>query len=161
MKRKMLAIASSFLILLMVSACATTSSGRSSYDDEGTQSKQLKEPSLAVASMLRFEDIPVPSGFKILEGESFAFQNDVTRVALLKYMGARNLDNVVLFYKEQMLLYNWNPMNVIEYERRILNYERESESCIVTIESAGRKSIVTIAVSPKSKPMKVEVVREK
>lgn len=112
---------------------------------------------LDVASILRFEDIPVPSGYKIIEQESFAFQNDETRVALLKYSGSNIADQVVGFYKEQMPVYNWSPINIIEYERKILNYEKESESCIVTIEALGRKSIVTIAISPKSRPMKVKV----
>jgi hypothetical protein len=100
--------------------------------------------------------VPIPAGFKILDAESFAFQNDTTRVALLKYTGSKPADTIVLFYNEQMPLYNWNPINIIEYERRILNYENSSESCIVTIETRGGKSIITIAISPKSRPMRVE-----
>jgi len=38
----------------------------------------------------------------------------------------------------------------------MLNYEKSGESCIVTIEGKGRKSILTIAISPKSRPMKIE-----
>lgn len=146
-----LVFTSYFLILLLISGCATTYEARS-YDKDSAS-----DTALDVASVLRFDDVPVPVGFKILDSESFAFQNDVTRVALLKYAGSRHADQAVWFYKEQMPLYNWSPINIIEYERRILNYEKESESCIVTIESKGRKSIITIAISPKSRPMKVEV----
>jgi len=154
MEGNMIKISSAFIIFLfsafVLAGCATDYQGRS-YSDDSTRGR-----SLGVASILRFDDIPVPAGFKTLYNESFAFQNDVTRVALIKYSGSKNADQMVLFFKEQMPLYNWSPINIIEYERRILNYEKGSESCIVTIESRGMRSIVTIAISPKSRPMKVE-----
>ena len=144
------------LYLSLVTCClsltlagCTTMSGSSSYSGSD-------DTSLDVAAMLRLNDVPVPAGFKVLNTESFAFQNDVTRVALLKYTGSKTADQVVAFYKQQMPMYNWSPINIIEYERRMLNYEKSSESCIVTIEGKGRKSILTIAISPKSRPMKVE-----
>ena len=135
------------LALILLSGCATTL-GSSSYNEEGA--------SLDVSILLRFNDVPTPAGFKILDKASFAFQNDTTRVALLKYIGPKNADIVVAFYKEHMPMYNWNPINIIEYERRIMNYEKGAESCIITIETKGSKSIVTIAISPKSRPMKVQ-----
>lgn len=135
------------LALILLSGC-TTLSGPGSYSGE--------DVSLDVATLLRFNDIPIPTGFKILDRESFAFQNDTTRVALLKYIGSKHMDLVVAFYKVQMTMYNWSHINIIEYERRILNYEKEGESCIVTIEARGGKSIITIAISPKSRPMKMQ-----
>lgn len=150
-KNRILGVAFSFLLILIVSSgCATMSSG-SSYEKGSQAAKPLE-----VSSILRFDDIPAPYGFKILDQESFAFQNDATRVALLKYAGGIVADRVLVFYKDQMPLYNWNPINIIEYERRIMNFEKDSESCIITIEAKGRSSIVTIAISPKSRPMKVE-----
>ena len=144
------------LYLSLVTCClsltlagCTTMSGSSSYSGSD-------DTSLDVAAMLRLNDVPVPAGFKVLNTESFAFQNDVTRVALLKYTGSKAADQVVAFYKQQMPMYKWNAINIIEYERRMLNYEKSGESCIVTIEGKGRKSILTIAISPKSRPMKVE-----
>lgn len=144
------------LYLSLVTCClsltlagCTTMSGSSSYSGSD-------DTSLDVAAMLRLNDVPVPAGFKVLNTESFAFQNDVIRVALLKYTGSKTADQVVAFYKQQMPMYNWSPINIIEYERRMLNYEKSGESCIVTIEGKGRKSILTIAISPKSRPMKVE-----
>jgi hypothetical protein len=138
----------SLWFMVLLSSCATIP-GTSSY-------KEKQTAPLDVATLLRFSDVPTPAGFKILDAESFAFQNDATRVALLKYAGSKPPDPVVLFYREQMPLYNWSPINIIEYERRILNYENQSESCIVTVESRGTNSIITIAISPKSRPMKVE-----
>jgi len=135
------------LALILLSGC-TALTGSGSYNGEYV--------SLDVATLLRFNDVPTPAGFKIIDKESFAFQNDTTRVALLKYIGSKHPDVVVAFYKEQMHMYNWSAINIIEYERRMMNYEKEGESCIITIEAKGSKSMVTIAISPKSRPMKVQ-----
>lgn len=140
-----------FLFSALLCGCAATT-----YERRSSNTESPKDTTFDVSSILRFDDVPVPSGFTILNEESFAFQNDATRVALLKYIGGWPMDQTVWFYKEQMPMYNWSPINIIEYERRILNYEKASESCIVTIEPKGRKSIITIAISPKSRPMKVE-----
>ncbi|MBU4457589.1 MAG: hypothetical protein KJ902_02475 [Candidatus Omnitrophica bacterium] len=150
-KNKRLSLVVCLLLVAFLCSC-TGMGGSSSYSGSSSEPRMLD-----VSTMLRFKDVPAPHGFNVLEQESFAFQNDVTRVALLKYIGSRPIDEVVLFFKEQMPMYNWSPINIIEYERRILNYEKEGESCIVTIEARGRKSIVTIAISPKSRPMKVDI----
>jgi len=139
------------LLVALLSGCVTTPDGPP-YTEESPG-----ENPLGVSSNLRFNDVPVPSGFKILDNESFAFQNDATRIAVLKYSGRRPADQLVSFYKAQLPLYSWRPINIVEYGRRVLNYERDSESCIVTIEQAGWKSIITIAVAPKSRPMKTEI----
>ena len=147
--KKLISLSLVTCLLSLTLAGCTTMSGSSSYSGSDGAS-------LDVAAMLRLDDVPVPAGFKVLDTESFAFQNDVTRVALLKYTGSKAADQVVAFYKQQMPMYKWNAINIIEYERRMLNYEKSGESCIVTIEGKGRKSILTIAISPKSRPMKVE-----
>jgi len=136
--------------LVLISGCVTLPKNESAVDSE-------KNPvSLSVAPILKFEDIPVPAGFRLLDKESFAFQNDKSRVALLKYYGGQNAENVIVFYKEQMAAFNWSLVNIIEYERKVLNYENSEESCIITIQPQGGKSLVTVALSPKSRPIKPE-----
>jgi hypothetical protein len=71
-------------------------------------------------------------------------------VGVLKYQGKNNPDQVVNFYKEQMAMYNWNLVNIIEYGQRLLNFERENESCIITIEPRGSSIILIISLGPKS-----------
>ena len=95
-----------------------------------------KETVLSIAPILRFEDIPVPMGFKIVRDRSFTFQNDFTRVGLLRYTGRIHIDKVVAFYREQMPLYNWDLVNLVEYGKKILNFEKGNQSCIITIEAS-------------------------
>ena len=145
-------LVSCLLLLVLIAGCATIQPRGSTSSSESEKNKV----SLSVSSILKFEDIPVPSGFKILDKESFAFQNDRSRVALLKYTGGKPADQVVTFYQEQMGSYNWNLINIVEYERKVMNYENSDESCIITIQPQGWKSTVTIAISPKSRPIKAQ-----
>jgi len=147
---KLLALSFQLLVLVLFAGCATFPQNEPSGDAE------KNKVTLSVAPILKFDDIPVPAGFKNLDKESFAFQNDKSRVALLKYYGPKTADQVVAFYKEQMASFNWDLINIIEYDRKVLNYENSEESCIITIQPQAGKSMVTIALSPKSRPIKAE-----
>ena len=144
-----------FLFLFLIAGCVTLPKS------ESTGSAEQNKVSLSVAPILKFDDIPVPVGFRILDKESFAFQNDKSRVALLKYYGGQNAEQVLAFYKEQMAMSNWDIVNIIEYDRKVLNYENSDESCIITIQPEGGKSRVTIALSSKSRPIKAEKLSSK
>ena len=104
-------------------------------------------------AILKFSDVPIPTGLKPLPQVSYSFENAGSRVAVLKYQGRVNIDQVINFYKEQMPMYNWSLINIIEYGQRLLNFERENETCIITIQVAGfwnEEALVTVSLGPKS-----------
>ena len=114
----------------------------------------ISDSRLEPQAILKFTDLPVPVGLKPLPQISYSFQNDGVRVAVLKYQGKENLDRVINFYKEQMPMYNWNLINIIEYGQRLLNFEKDNESCIITVQVAGfwnEDALVIISLGPKSK----------
>jgi hypothetical protein len=115
-------------------------------DNKGTTNPGLLEPQ----EILKFTDIPVPVGLKNLPGQSYSFESSGVRVGVLKYQGKNNPDQVVNFYREQMPMYNWNLVNITEYGQRLLNFERENETCIITMEPRGSSVILTISLGPKS-----------
>lgn len=130
-----------FLVLLLA-GCAT-------WPKKGSDIKG-EEAVLGTSPILKFADIPVPIGFKLIRDKSFTFQNDATRVGLMRYTGRTNVDKVVAFYKEQMPLYNWNLVNIVEYGTRILNFEKGNQSCIITLETSVTTTFLTIALSPRA-----------
>jgi len=107
-------------------------------------------------AVLKFSDVPVPSGFKLLAQDSYTFQSAGVRVGVLKYHGKADIEQVVAFYKDQMPLYNWNLLNAIEYGQRLLNFDREQETCIVDLSAKGNNITIIISLGPKSeiKPRK-------
>jgi len=128
---------------VFVAGCSTLSGSRNSNSSDF-------EKQLEVSTLLKFDDIPVPSGFRFIAAESFAFQTDEIRVGLLKYTGRVSPEETVVFFKEQMPLYNWKPVNFIEYERRVLNFEKDGQSAVITIDGKGSSSSLVIAVAPRS-----------
>ena len=113
----------------------------------------ISNSQLEPQAILKFSDIPIPVGLKPLPQTSYSFENAGVRVAVLKYQGRANVDQLINFYKEQMPMYNWNLINIIEYGQRLLNFERENETCIITMQVAGfwnEEVLVTISLGPKS-----------
>ncbi len=141
-------IISIFFILgffIFAAGCASIGSGFSSSSNPNASSGIS-----STAKFLKFDDVPIPAGFKLIDNESFSFQNDQMRVGLLKYAGMPEADRVVNFYKEQMPLYNWDLINVIEYGQRVMNFERRDQTCIITIQPQSTRTVISIAVAPKA-----------
>ena len=114
-----------------------------------------KEPaasgSLSPQAILKFTDVPIPVGLKSLPEQSYSFESSGVRVGVLKYQGKNNPDQIINFYKEQMPMYNWNLVNIVEYGQRLMNFERENETCIVTLQPMGwNNTLLIISLGPKS-----------
>lgn len=142
--RKVLGSVVLCLVVLFLSSCTI-----SNKETKLTTSKVL-EPQ----PVLKFNDIPIPSGFKAMPLDSYSFENAGLRVAVLKYRGKANADQVVSFYKEQMPIYGWNFLNVVEYGERLLNFERETETCIIRLTPKGNDTEIFISVGPKAQMKK-------
>lgn len=106
-------------------------------------------PALEPSVIQKFKDIPVPQGFKLLLADSYAFQSGNIRVGVLAYSGRATADRLVDFYQNQMPIYNWTFLNVIEYGKRMLNFDRENESCVISIEPKMLSTRVVISIGPK------------
>lgn len=119
---------------------------------EGSFSKtsNLLEPS----ATLKFSDLPVPAGFTLFPQDSYSFESTGVRVGVLKYHGRANVDQVINFYKEQMPMYNWSLVNMVEYGDRLLNFERENETCIVNLSAKGSNIAITLSLGPRSQTTK-------
>ena len=129
------------LVSLAMAGCVASTST--------TAANERAAAPLHAAALLKFSDVPVPMGFQLLDNESFAFQNEAARVGLLKYIGRPEIDRVVQFYLEQMPLYHWTFLNLLEYESRIINFEKPEQTCIITVGKRGDRTQVTLAIAPK------------
>lgn len=121
--------------------------GAATKKDDIVDVPRLLEPS----NTLKFSDLPVPSGFTMLAENSYSFESAGVRVGILKYQGRANPDQVVNFYREQMPMYNWELLNVVEFGNRLMNFERSSESCIINIASRGNTTVISVSLGPKSR----------
>jgi len=116
-----------------------------SKKDDLSKTSSLLEPS----AMLKFNDVPVPTGFKLLAQDSYSFETSGVRVGVLKYQGKANPDQLINFYREQMPMYNWSLLNVVEYGDRLMNFERENETCIIGLLSKGKAVTIRVSLCPR------------
>jgi hypothetical protein len=140
-KRAVSLLCSGLLLANPIRAFAATHN-----DANTTYSTTLLEPQ----TVSKFPDLPIPIGFKLLTDKSYAFETNGTRVAILKYIGKAKTDHLAAFFKEQMSVNNWNLINFIEYGERLLNFDRDQESCIITILPKGNAALITMFLGPKS-----------
>lgn len=136
-----MSVARIFILALVASVLAGCAAGPKNM----TPPSGFLEPQI----IPKFSDIPVPAGFKLVTKESYSFENAGVRVAILKYQGRASPDEVITFYKEQMPMYNWNFLNVIEYQERLLNFDRENQTCNITVNARGQNVAIRITVGPK------------
>jgi len=139
----------SFFRTVFVSLIALGVAGCAYFQKE--KSDPVLEKALQPQPLFRFPDLPVPAGFKTLTEQSYSFESAGMRVGVLKYLGKAYPSQVVTFYKEQMPLYNWELLNIVEYGERILNFNREKETCIISILPKGSNTcLITINFGPKA-----------
>lgn len=140
MNKKLLVIALMGCCVIALIGCAGLNS-----KDKPASNPDLLEPQ----AIMKFSDVPVPAGFKQMQ-DSYSFESSGVRVGALKYHGKANPDRVVNFYKEQMVMYNWNLLNVVEYGQRLLNFDRDNETCIINMIPKGNEITLVITIGPKS-----------
>lgn len=115
-----------------------------------SKTSSLLEPS----GVVKFSDVPVPAGFRLIPQSSYSFESSGVRVGVLKYQGKADIEQVINFFKEQMPMYSWNLLNVVEYGERLMNYERENETCIISIMPKGRNITITMSLGPRPQAYK-------
>lgn len=142
------------IALLAYSVIALCGCAGVSRKDNLQKEEALLEPQVTA----KYNDLPSPSGFKFLPQDSYAFESAGVRVGVLKYQGKADVEQVVNFYKNQMPLYNWDLLNVVEYGELLMNFEREQETCIIKLLPKGRNITIIISLGPKSgtRPKKSE-----
>ena len=140
---------SNYCIIFLSAFCLLNFMGCGILPKKDVTTTTILEPSLA----FKFSDVPVPAGFKALPQDSYSFESSGVRVGVLKYQGKIDADRVVNFYKEQMPMYNWNLLNIIEYGQCLLSFERENEICVINLAPKGGGTIITVSLGPKSQAL--------
>ena len=131
-----------FVLIFIIAGCASLSPQQNPGEPQSLQPRMDAS----------FSDIPVPLNFNLQNQSSYSFQGAGMRVALLTYKGKADLQSVINFYTEQMPIHNWMLLNIVEHNQRLLNFEKQGETCIINLLASGRNITVTISLGPKSTP---------
>lgn len=101
-------------------------------------------------------DIPLPTGFVLVDQSSEDWSAGPLRYLRHRYRGRADKHAARKFYREQMPLVRWTPVAESSVCGRCeMSFERGSESCTVTIEDSGSKLshcvTVNVLITPKAR----------
>lgn len=136
------------LCLILVSGCSTLEPQQTTIenDPEGLIPSENETP-----KNYRFSDIPVPGKFKLDQGRSFVYESGsgTVKVGHLFYSGWGGVNDIVAFYKNEMLNKGWTLLGVMESDGFTLNFDKEEWIATVIVKSSLAKSKIEILVGPK------------
>ncbi|MDD5355687.1 MAG: hypothetical protein PHY56_04075 [Candidatus Omnitrophica bacterium] len=127
-----------FIIILSVFLAGCSTTGYYHIDSKGLEASDIS----------RFDDIPVPSGFKFLPLDSFVYESGKIRIGVLEYCGKSYPYKIVEFYRDNMPNYGWQILNIIEGKETTLSFSKEKEICIVKFSYKGNLGSLIISISP-------------
>ena len=127
--------------------------------------KEAKTPDEIMSDQFTFSDVPIPTEFKLLRDQSYAFKDGQARIALLRYKGKGEIDDISWFYQEKMSDFQWQEVNIIDYDKNMQQFSKQEENCLVTIEQINEpwfgifpchKILITIQLIPQKQNVSTE-----
>ena len=104
------------------------------------------------ANAYPFSDIPVPPDFSRNETKSWIYESGsgTVKVARLFFAGYKNIDDVVIFYQNEMLNKGWSLVNSIKTDKEhLMNFQKEGWVSTLKLTSNIVSTFIEIQAGPK------------
>ena len=134
-----------FGTLLLLVGCVSKETGKSTRGTAGNVKASMP------ALQKRFANIPLPKDYDLDRSKSFIYESGTghVKVGRLHLTGWGGPDNVINFYRTEMIKKGWNLIRVTEQEATIMLYEQEADLCTIVIVKSYGKTSVDIQFGPK------------
>ncbi len=134
------------LIILLawnLSACALLEPVEQPPGEQGTQNP--------AALTTRFANVPIPPGFDLDRDKSFIYESGSgsVKVGKLHLTGWNDEDEVIEYYRNEMVAKGWSSVSIMEQKITVMVYEQEGQMCTIMVEPSFSKTHVEINVGPK------------
>jgi len=117
----------------------------------GTQDESLPvlKEGLLPSDSPRFDDVPVPEGFRINSDRSFVYEDSEIQIGFIEYTGRKELSDVVDFYREEMKNLGWQWLRDLEFGGIEMIYSKEDRRCFIRIRSKLGQTTISVILIPK------------
>lgn len=150
------------LLFFFTSGCLTTQGSKSKESrkekvisqtgssEDGTIVQETIIEELPISEPLsRFSDIPVPDNFKLDRKKTFVYEAEGIKAGFLTYVGKSDLENLIAFYKSEMLPFQWKLINIFEFNNATMHFRKPGWNCTIQIQpSQYSKTTIGISVGP-------------
>lgn len=130
--------------LLLVSACADLQTSQPDARSGG------ETPTLS-SVQVRFANIPIPNGFDLDRSKSFIYESGsgTVKVGKLHFSGWNDAEEVIEFFRNEMVTKGWTAISIMEQKSTIMVYEQETQVCTIYVEPSLGRTSVQINVGPR------------
>lgn len=129
--------------LVVLSSAAACSFGCGSMGKQEVTASAVRDPII--------QDIPKPSGFRLVDERSVARASGQFRVAKCEYVGSTGRDSIARFYEEYMPSAGFELRHKSFYNGEFeLRFESERENCTVSVRPRSGQTVIVIDVGPKA-----------
>ena len=101
---------------------------------------------------MQFPHVPIPKGIDLDRGKTFIYESGTgdIKVGRLVFSVWNRAEDVVDYFRTEMVQNGWTPLQIVEFDTRTMLYERKGQVCtvLVTPSSLG-KTQIEIQIGPK------------
>lgn len=146
------------LVCSAISGCKSNPVGRVpfqvpvvAFTDEGEYLPKRVGPGLVAMNDSPIPDVPMPIGFKPLVGQSSSSFDGVSRTVTHIYQGRARAAETVLFYRQQLPLFGWEPVGkqVGEDGTTSLHYTKGAESLGMRLSDRFNTATIEVYITPR------------
>ena len=132
------------LIILALSACATTAMQEKDSQEVQVQTQTVKpEPILG-------EEVPVYPGFKFVPTKSFTYESGNIKVGRLLFNGRASIKEIVSYYKEVLPQQGWEPVAISVYgNQATLTYVMPDKTLQIQATKGFTETTIIIQIGPR------------
>ncbi len=125
------------LLAALLAGCNSAGQGQ-----DGVTASAVRDPVI--------QDIPKPSGFRLVDKNSQAYVSGQYRIAKCEYIGSTDRPNVKRFYEDFMPSAGFElRTSSMDRGTYSLVFESERETCSVRIGPSSGKTVVNIEIGPR------------
>ncbi len=121
------------------------------WNDDGQYLPKQVGPGLVAQETSPIPDVPMPIGFKPVVSQCSSSFDGVARTVTHVYQGRARSPETVLFYRQQLPLHGWQPVDKQTHEdgSTSLHYTKGAESLGVRLSGRFNTATVEVFVSPR------------
>lgn len=137
-----------FALVFAVALAGLAGCGGTPEKATGPAPEQMPPPSVA----MQFPNVPIPKGIELDRGKTFIYESgsgDI-KVGRLVFSVWNKAEDVVDYFRTEMVQNGWTPLQIVEHDTRTMLYERTGQVCTVSVTpSSLGKTHIEIQVGPK------------
>lgn len=121
------------------------------FNDDGEYLPKRVGPGLVAATESPIPDVPMPIGFKPVVSQCSSSFDGVARTVAHVYQGRARAAEAVLFYRQQLPLFNWEPTDMQTHEdgSTSLYYTKGAESLGMRLNNRFNTTTIEVYVTPR------------